>query len=114
MTIRFGIIAAAGALAAGVLGASPGVPASAHVAVPAASGSALPSAADSYRQGFRKGLLDGDDAAEKECEYESTLDYEDHAERPAGIPADPAAVAVPAGHDENWVRGYREGFSHGW
>lgn len=110
MTIRFRIAAAAGALAVGVAGA----PAPAHAAVTAAPASASPGPADPYRQGVRKGLLDGDDAAEKECAYDNDIDIEGHAPRPAGTPVDPATVAVPPGHGDDWVRGYREGFRRGW
>lgn len=112
MTIRFRNSAAAGALAAGILGAALVAPATAHAAVTAAPGSARPVPVDPYRQGFRKGLLLGDDAAEKQCAYDESIDYETHPPRPAHF--DPATVAVPPGHNEDWIRGYREGARRGW
>ncbi|MEU4220577.1 hypothetical protein [Actinoplanes sp. NPDC026623] len=112
MTIRIRVRAAAGALAVGILGAALGVPATAHAAVTAAPSSAQPAPADPYRQGFRKGLLVGDDAAEKQCAYDSSVDYGERPPRPA--PFDPATAAVPRGHSEEWGRGYREGLRRGW
>jgi hypothetical protein len=110
MTIRFRIVAAAGALVVGILGAAPGVPA--HAAVTAVPGSALTGPADPYRQGFRKGLLRGDDAAEKQCDYEQNMDLAEPPPRPA--PFDPVTVSVPPGHGADWIRGYREGVRRGY
>jgi hypothetical protein len=116
MPIHLRDLAMAGALASGILGATLSAPVTAHAAAVAVPAASLPSPADTYRQGMRKGLLDGDDLAEKACDYYLDLDIDSDGpdRKPPRTPDDPANVAVPPGHGEDWNRGYREGFRRGW